>query len=536
MNNQNSTPSTDTEAHLGELPPDDATVGFYSSTDHSNAGQEVKVTTPKALDDGLIAPAQEYEGQVDFNRAWDTEFTEELHGKFKPYALPSLSRAHTAFAEKSMPAVAIGDDANSRKWLDTINSGLKGTTFNGMYQDEVRTSGTPFSNDVTFRGRQLNPRHVAWPALGSEKLEGGRAVIRTMSSLGLTSLSQTPLWASGIWVTFRAAGDLDFVRFNQTLTDMYYTLGRATYGLAFSALTGLTTSKIIDFLLEFILESSVDIDLQLLNPRDAKHPLRDLIRTEDIPVMIAGFLESRFPKGYPYERACLDNPAVNNCVIKRAFNLKEMIISRTSTLSDNHRMFMSDRRPRIHSVEQVKEYQNTLINNAPKRYNVGKYNGYDIYITLKSVNIASVEESTNSWVGSLVAKMEDIVSESTDIKKRNNILAQMSLASIARQYTHFISQIEIGQAVMDEKEAIEEQITAFSSHDSIRNKIMESVVDHLEKNVISIVAVPVLRCNKCQKDNSAEATKPNFTNAVPLDMVELFFALSLQILMTLKDR
>ena len=519
-----------------ELPPDVDTVGGYSSTNHENASKEVKAVTPQALREGLIAPAQEFEGRAEFKKPWDTEFSEEIHGKFEPYVLPSLSRAHTAFAEKAMPAIAIGDDETSRKWIDTVNKGMRHSTFNGMYQDEVRTSEIPFTNHTEFRGRELNPRHVNWPAIGNEVLAGSRAAVRTMTALGLTSLSQVPLWASGVWLTFRAPSDLDFVRFNQTLTDVTYNLGRATYGLAFSALTAITTTKIIDFLLEFVFEATVDIDLTAYAPTDPKHPLRSLIHTEDIPGMIIGFMESRFPKGFPYERACLDNPANSNCVVKRVFSLKDMIITRTAGLSEKHLMFMSDRRMRVRSIEQIKEYQNTLINNESSRCPIGKYNGYEMFITVKSVSIEAMEASTISWIGSLVMKVEQIVSEDTDMKKRNAILKQMSLASIARQYAHFISQIQIGQAVMDEKEAIEEQISLFSGHDEIREAIMSAVVTHLEKNVITIVAAPVLKCNKCNKDNSEEATNDRFTNAVPLDTVELFFGLLLQILMRLKDR
>lgn len=519
-----------------ELPPDADIVGTYSSTTSENVTKEAKVETPQALREGLIAPAQEFEGRAEFKKPWDTEFTEEVHGKFEPYALPSLSRAHTAFAEKAMPAIAIGDDERSRKWIEAVNKGMRHSTFNGMYQDEVRTSEVPFTNYTEFRGRELNPRHVNWPAIGNETLAGSRAAIRTMTALGLTSLSQVPLWASGIWMTFRAPSDLDFVRFNQSLTDVTYNLGRATYGLAFSALTAITTTKIVDFLLEFVFETTVDIDLTAYSPTDPKHPLRSLIRTEDIPVMIAGFMESRFPNGFPYERACLDNPANSNCVVKRVFKLLEMIVSRTANLSEKHKMFMTDRRMRVRSIEQVKDYQNTLINNESSRYSIGKYNGYDMFITVKSVSIEAMETSTISWIGSLVMKVEQIVSEDTDMKKRNAILKQMSLASIARQYTHFISQIQIGQAVMDEKEAIEEQISLFSAHDDIREAIMSAVVTHLEKNVISIVAAPVLKCDKCNKDNSEEATNDRFTNAVPLDTVELFFGLLFQILMRLKDR
>jgi hypothetical protein len=140
-----------------------------------------------------------------------------------------------------------------------------------MYQDEVRSSEAPFSNDVEFRGRKLNPRHVTWAPLGNEKLEGSRSAVRTMTTLGLTALTQVALWSSGIWVTFRAASDLDYVRFNQSLTEMNYNLGRATYGLAFSALTGLTTSKIVDFLIEFIFETTIDIDLTQYEPTDPNH-------------------------------------------------------------------------------------------------------------------------------------------------------------------------------------------------------------------------------------------------------------------------
>lgn len=530
MNAEMNAPLNDTT----ELPPDEAIVGSYSSTEKSIKPE--KTTTPKALMDGLVAPAEEYEGKADFSRAWDTEFSEDTSNGYEPLSIPSLSRAHTAFAEKAMPAIEIGDDANSRKWLETINKGMKQTTFNGMYQDEVRQSEEPFSNNIEYRDRKLNPRHVHWAPLGSEKLEGRRSSVRTMTSLGLSALNQVPLWASGIWVTFRAASDLDFVRFNQTLTDTNYNIGRSTYGLAFSALTSVVTSKIVDFLIEFIFETSVDIDLTQFSPTDAKHPLRSLIRAEDIPVMIAGFMECRFPKGYPYERACLDSPGKNNCVIKRMFSMNELIISRTATLTNNHYMFMADRRSRVNTVDKVKEYQNTLMNNQARRYFVGKFNEYDIFITVKSVSISEMEVSSSSWIGSLVSKVEEIVTEDTDMKRRNNILAQMSRASVARQYTHYIAQIDIGEAVMEEREAIEQQISEFSAHDSIRQKIMESVVDYLEKNVISIVAVPVLRCESCKKDNSEEATKSKFTNAIPLDTVELFFGLYLQILMKLKDR
>lgn len=529
-------PNTQVEEQDIQLPPDTELVGVYTSVTQANIKDEQKVTTPKALTDGLIAPAEEFEGRVEYQRPWDTEFTEEVGGKYEPFVMPSLSRAHTAFAEKAMPAIAIGDDAKSRKWLEVVNKGLRSTTYNGMYQDEVRTSEAPFSNDVEFRGRKLNPRHVTWAPLGNEKLEGSRSAVRTMTTLGLTALTQVALWSSGIWVTFRAASDLDYVRFNQSLTEMNYNLGRATYGLAFSALTGLTTSKIVDFLIEFIFETTIDIDLTQFEPTDANHPLRKLIHSEDIPVMIAAFMESRFPKGYPYERACLDNPGKSNCVIKRTFNLKELIINRTSTLDNNHFMFMCDRRSRVRTMDEVLNYQKTLINNEAKRYNVGMFNGYEIFITVKSVNIADMEASTNSWIGSLVSSVEKLVSEDTNMTKRNQLLNQMSLASIARQYTHYISQIDIGHAVMDEKEAIEEQLSVFSAHDEIRKKIMEAVVTHLEKNVISIVAAPVLQCDNCGKSTKDEATKTNFTNAVPLDTIQLFFVLFLQILMQLKDR
>jgi SEC-C motif-containing protein len=146
-------PNTQIEEQDVQLPPDTELVGVYTSVTQANIKDEQKVTTPKALTDGLIAPAEEFEGRVEYQRPWDTEFTEEVGGKYEPFVMPSLSRAHTAFAipngdylwQTTLPSkrkfhdkseLEVWGKENTWTKLEIINSSEKEVEFKAYFTDK----------------------------------------------------------------------------------------------------------------------------------------------------------------------------------------------------------------------------------------------------------------------------------------------------------------------------------------------------------------------------------------------------------------
>ena len=155
----------------------------------------------------------------------------------------------------------------------------------------------------------------------------------------------------------------------------------------------------------------------------------------------------------------------------------------------------------------------------------------------------------HQWVSSIVEAVNRALGSNATDRERNDQITRQSKAATICQYAHWIESLEYGEitanpnnpddnavAVIRNQETLLESLKSLSSIDSIRNKIIDAVKDYIEESTVSIIGVPAYTCPVCQKDQVGETKYPRRTTVIPLDILQVFFALLIQRLSRIENR
>lgn len=131
----------------------------------------------------------------------------------------------------------------------------------------------------------------------------------------------------------------------------------------------------------------------------------------------------------------------------------------------------------------------------------------------------------------------------SDENIRSRYLSDKIQATALREYSHFIRKIRINKyfeetgeseslsSTIDSPETLIEILNEISSNQEIRNKLIEAVVEYINKNVKVVYGVPTVSEFE-EKHNSS----PVSNKIVPINTVIAFFTLTARIYQTLATR
>lgn len=430
------------------------------------------------------------------------------------------------------------------RWLENVKEAVTMTPMGGMYTKHLNNPTASFSQHVEYGGQIL--RGVA-PSLnqkpGRREEEGEMALIKLMTHMGVGGFFRAPLWNSGIWVMFKPASEDELDELNRIIYSDKVQLGRWSYGLALGNSTVYTLDRVFDFCLSKVYQTSVRTEELPLEK------LRDYILPQDAMSFIWGFLCANYPSGFHYETPCINDPSKCTHVFEENLNVTKLQWPDSSMLTESQKAHMCGFSGNSRSLESVKKYQEEMKATKSRRVVLNEGSKHEVAFVLKTPTMTEYITQGHQWVSSIVEAVNRALGSNATDRERNEQINRQSKAATICQYAHWIESLEYGDitsnpdnpddnavAVIRNQETLLESLKSLSSIDSIRNKIIDAVKDYIEESTVAIIGVPAYNCPVCEKDQSGETKYPRRTTVIPLDILQVFFALLIQRLSRIENR
>lgn len=468
------------------------------------------------------APAVLAEQKYDVYRPRETGAPERV-------PLPPNTVSYVDRKIKHIPNIDTVVSPNQHSWVQTLRVGMSNLAFDDFYQKAITRPTSQYAQSLVHNGHEIRgvaPSFKSKP--GTHEIEGETALLQLVSHLGVGGLFRVPLWNSGIWVTFKPATDSEMLELNRMLAADKIVMGRLSYGLALSSTTVVTLDRIFDFVLRHVYNTSVNPDEMPLSK------LSEWIAPQDISSFIWGFLCANYPSGFHYATSCVANPDSCNYVIEETINVTKLQWIDRSELNEWQRAHMSSMQANAKKLDQIKRYREEFTKFGDRRISITEGSDRETGIVLRTPTVPEYIEQGYSWINGIVEAVSTSITGEDNIDRRNEEINKLSKATSLCQYSHWISQIEIVEnkdsenqstRIIKDSETISKVLAQISAIDSLREKIIDSVIEYINDTTISVIGIPTFECPSCGKAPEAVKTFPRHVSVIPLDLIQVFFEL-----------
>lgn len=445
-------------------------------------------------------------------------------------SLPSATAEEVREAAAKVPNIDVTDSEEGREWSDALTKGIQLNSFNNLFNSTLKDSKSNFKQSVSYNGSELMAKKPTLPDYSNTKVSGERGVMRVMQFLGSGTIFQVPLWHSGFWITFKAPSEADIVELHRMMVSDKITFGRATHGLAFSNVTSYTTDRLVDFALSHIYETTVSSKDDLTIEQ-----YKEIIACQDIPNLVWGIVATMYPKGFAYQRACINDPLKCNYVLKETLNIARLQWPDDSALTEWQKSHLSHRGSRSRDLESIKRYKDELMKTQSRTVKLG--NGeQSLSIVLRTPSIAQHVASGYKWISNISDMVTSALGDTASADERNNYITRHGQATVMRQFAHWVERIEFNENVMDDIDSIELLFDTLSADDVYRDDFITEVSKYINESTLSVIGIPTFDCPSCSTPQVLDQPLPKHVNVLPLDANQLFFALAVQVVTRLRVR
>lgn len=399
-----------------------------------------------------------------------------------------------------------------RVWMQSYLKGIEHLLKGDAQSASVEREGSTWRQKVDVEGDLLGAGRPRFGKSSSNVISGEKALMKATSALGLGSTVQIPLWHTGIWVSIKAPSEKALLELERRIGADKVALGRYTSGMIFSNTSVYTVNHVVNFVLNHIYDASV----KNITP-DA---LKALIKTTDIPTLVWGIACAIYPNGYNYARPCTTNPAECQHVVKGLLNIAKLFWTDNDALSPHQRRHMQRRTDKF-SDEELTRYQNEHVRGGTRVVTLKD----ELRLHLHVPSIQDYEASGFAWVDSITDMLEGAFGVSLRGSDRDNYIIDQGRLTALRQYSHWVSRVEVGEDIIEDKETIEELLETLSSDEDIADSFFEEVGKYIDDASISLVAIPKYDCPSCGGEQTAETLDERHPHLLPMDTIRIFFTL-----------
>lgn len=482
----------------------------------TSSSEDVQADTPSpdTGEEDNVADAQPKEPPKRQNVAIDQDPVKgDTHNKDLTEALSLLNVTPQELNEllALVPKLNFVASDRGRDWLDHLQSGIEHMLKGGVFEDSLSRDDSVWRQKVEIDGDQLGAGRPRLQAReGGQALSGEQALMRAQNLIGVGSVVQIPLWHTGIWVTLKAPADGALLELDRRIAQEKITLGRTTGGMIYSNHSVYITSYVVNFVLAHLYDATVrDTSLE---------SLRHLIKATDIPTLVWGMACAIYPNGYPFSQPCTVDPSKCQHVTRTTLNLAKLSWTDNKALTQYQRRHMQDRSTK-HSIETIKRYQDAHIRGNKEVRTITDY----LKVTLEVPSVAQMEASGFAWVDGISRMVEDSFGVTLKGEERDKYILNQGRATVLRQYSHWVSQMELEDDYVEDRETVENLMGSFSAHEEISDKIHEGIGQYIDNSTLSLIGIPKYTCPACGgRVGDYDHEHPHI---LPLDMMTIFFTL-----------
>lgn len=424
--------------------------------------------------------------------------------------IPPFPEAQMLKYSKNFPNLDMERNATTAEWGQAFTNSIYHTPTRDRFVSSLKNKDAKFVQKVMYEGKALAPGMVNLSSTPHDKLVGEQAVLWVKSVTGQGGIVQIPLWHSGFWVSIKTPSDLQILELNRRIADEKITLGRQTYGLAFTNNMVFTTAHIMNFVFDHLFDHSV---------KDVGD-IRPYVSIHDIHLLAWGIACAIWKNGFQYTRSIVNEDGSIGKTIKALLAVPKMNFTNTNGLTDWQKSHMAGRHGRNMTLSSIEKYRDEFKVGRSRVFKVSEDDPVEFELGVPTMNDYFV--AGQKWVNFLTSKVEQAMQVTLDDGRRNEEITQFGKASLMRQYSHWIKSITVSGRTFSDTDTIEQLLDSFSASVDYRRVYFEEIGKFIDDTVVSMMAVPaVIGVDDLN-------TKTRFPYLVPIDPLATFFTLLVQ--------
>lgn len=405
------------------------------------------------------------------------------------------------------------------EWLGATQNAINHMAYRNGLTDTLMRENSQWLQGILIDGRVIGahrPNVKNGKHKKGERLTGKEAMIRVRQEMNIGDFINIPCPHTGIWMTLLVAGEDEMVNFHTRILTAKSVLGRRTAGLVFSNSDVVITRHLWELISSMIVTTS-------LGGSTNKKELANLIRVQDIPLIVAGYMAARFRSGYPLAQPCQVDPAKCNDIAISKVNINRMTIIDNARLTEAQRAHMRNRNG--HTVDSVLAYQEyfSVISDNVRQVTPG------VRVVFGAPSIDQKQKAGDAWIDAIEDAVTLSFKDTMTRDERVQYISKQASVSALRNYAHWVRRIdylddlnEVDGFVEGEGD-IYDALTELSKDEAFKTAFYKEVGSFINDMTVGIVAVPRYTCPACkQRQPAVNGHFPDFT---AVNMERCFFTL-----------
>lgn len=444
---------------------------------------------------------------------------EKFDERRETIALPTVTVDELTDIIENIPQVNLGASEEGRKWVGTLNDSLRHLRVDDSGLEALENPNAEFGQSVQHDSGKMRPTLQRATVAGGMVVSGEKAILGLRSKTGLGMMVRKPYWHSGIWLTIKTPQEPDILELQRSITASKVELGRHTWGLALSAVSGIIHESYFNLMLDNFYSTSAK----------EKEDLLDLILLPDLSTMVWHLACAVYPNGFQYSRACTSDPEKCNHVSQELINPIKLQFVNHKALLQEQKNHMSNKASGSMDSDSIRKYQTQMLSGQKREKTYTLSSGNEIKIVFKIPTLREYFNSTHRWVDRLNERVIEALGIDSSVKDRNSYINKLSVSTMLRQYSHFIESIDYGDIIKD-TETIDQALDSLSTEPDITEKFSTDIKKYINDTTISVIGIPDYICPTCKREQSRAYSDdaPLGTNVLPIDPLMTFFTLHSQ--------
>lgn len=473
--------------------------------------EEMAEETPSSIEAGEPVPNFEVKREAVGEAPADMPSSERsLHVLMEP--ADEVRRTIESMKSDKLP----GNEKERKEYADSIAMATTHSPQQGKRVDPFPRDSAAWKQGLEHNDEFIGAGKPRYSRQGG-RLSGNDAEMRLRAAVGLGTVISVPLWHTGIWLKLKAPQNATLLELERRISNEKLTLGRATYGAAFSNIAIYMNSFVISMVLDQVYGGTYTD----LSPK----ALKDVIRVTDIPQLVWGIAAITWPDGFPLRRPCVSDPSKCNHIDEGKISLGALSWVDNNSLSPYQRNHMAQREADVND-DSLNHYMKEHI--APQTKMV-KINDA-VTIRLKVPTISEYEQSGFDWVDTIVKTVDKAFGQNLRGDERNDYIMQQGTVTSLMRYAHWISEIvftddDEENAYVSDRETIKSNLETLSASKEMRNKVIDGVEEFMRNSIISAIGIPRYDCPKCKGEPHESDVPKRLPEIIQLEVNEVFFTL-----------
>ena len=457
---------------------------------------------------------------------WSRDLTAKEQAQIEEFtSLPSVSAERMEVLFNELNKVLESSVTLADSWKRVLEHGYE-KIFNGKRFTTTVNNHGDWSQSVDS---EVGPLGIRSPKISDKHTgpyRGNQAVSYIRSQIGLGITKRIPLWHTGIWVMLKAPSDGALLNLQLQLAEHKRQIGYMTGGLAYSNLRALITGILVDFIGQHIIDTTL---------ADKTVDIFDIIKINDLPLLVNGFASLVYPRGFTYEAGCLANPETCRNVILQKASPDKMVWVDRGALDQFQVNHMTKFTGNGTTASLLAEYQSHFKQNDKRTVTLSEDN--PVQVTFKQPSIRQHLFMAQLWIQRIEQLVSELLSVEANPSERERRLTAQASITVMRSYQHYVQSIELANAEVSldsetDQTVAQEQISMLledmTPNDDLRMQFFEEVGKFIDDSTIAVVATTDFECPSChghQISEEARNSGKRFAELVVIDPESVFFDL-----------